>query len=501
MSTVGIDVESLFDGTGSLGTNSLFYAMVTNNTSLESYANPRGYLSDIKSISVAFQNSTDTSNFAAIPKTPPPGLIPLPNVDSPTFEIMLQLAKDNKLSGKLLTSILDGLAIHYDDIKDNITLSATGKQIDKFHSDFQKYMGDIVHDITTPFFAAGASNSFAFPTRLNAQTQVGLYYEALLQVGIMSNKKITNVMPALDNAMMESLAYVYENKGASPSGADDDKLIFQDLMQNKLSSAFYYNLRNQMIDRLEIPQDVYPSNTSTTAIFMKKLLVDLYIKTQTPYIQFLYLQTMIKDYQKTGDFVNVRFCLLSQVAYVNCWLKALGAILNGVVTNNNTFTVTSPSDVLNYMNNGSKVSVNTIFNGIYQSLKDYLGKLNTNFTVTGKFSNQIARDDMNSLIKNLQDLSRRVQQDSQTIATQQNEIKSAQITLRNTSQGIQQVKETYTRAVVEFYIYFSFAILLIVIGGVLLLLKKESWVLMGSMVLAIIILLYSLIRMIFSYFF
>ncbi len=497
MTTVGIDVASLFDATGSLGTNSLFYAMVNTNTSLNTYANTSGFLKDIQSVAIRYEDSISTSNFMIDPSaTYPTRTTQVPNVDNPAYDIILQLQKTTTLSANVITGVLDGFRVHYDDV--SISYPA-GKDLNMFHANFQKYMASLIHDITTPFFTAAASNN-AFPIRLQSN-QVGLYYDALSYIGVMSSRNRQDTLNALDAALIDSLAYAYDNKGASPAGPDGDKLIFQDLTQDKLLTPFYYILRNSMVNRFQLPPTVYPSNTTGTAIFLKKLLVELYLKTQTPYIQFLYLQTMIKDYQDAGDFVNVRFCLLAQVAYLNCWLKAFGTIINGIITNNQVISTPNSSLVTSYISNSQNVNIVTMYTTIYNNINRYLANLNTSFLAPGDFSSQVPRDSLNSLINNLQHLSHRVQRDSEIIAVQQDDIRTAQISLRNTNEGIKQVKQAYTRAVTEFYILLSLTIVLMIVGAVLLILKKDTWVLLGSSALAIIILLYTLVRMIFSFFF
>lgn len=78
---------------------------------------------------------------------------------------------------------------------------------------------------------------------------------------------------------------------------------------------YYILLRSIMCDTFTIPVDIHYENDRKVDRFMKKTLVDLYLKTCYPLIHYDFIDILLRKYTALGDFVNARFALLAKVMF------------------------------------------------------------------------------------------------------------------------------------------------------------------------------------------
>jgi len=467
----------------------LFINMNTSsvNTTFDNIANPSLYLKDIVSVLTVGELPSETAQM----RTNSNAILPIEQTvgnDGNAMDVKVKLTRGNLNINNTFVNVMNSVIAKVGSSNTFAATSAVPLENRNFHQDFQNLMMNIMRGICAPFFTqtrallTPTTSTGAAPSYDNFEEAKGDFSRPL------STDKITTLMNTLENAMLDAHVFLYDNRGVSISMTDE--AVFRDLKTPNSAtnttgfvSSYYYLLRQRMIDKIIFPDGLFAKiGTDPASAFLKKLTVDAYIKSQAPLIQFYYITSMIKRYNDKGDFVNARWGILTQINYVSSWLKIL-------------------SDIVQSNDIAGKPNFKLRLKDMFQNLIAYLNTLNGNFESSTVFSNQSGIDATNKLLRNLQTLSAQVQRDSQVLAEQQQSIKVAQVSLRNTNEGLKEVKATFIWQMVQFYLWLFFAIAVIVTGAILIVLKKEKWVMNGSMVLAILLLLLTLVKMIFVFFF
>lgn len=402
------------------------------------------------------------------------------------------ISPQNMYDGVKITTILNNLVTNVNPSIYNFAVtSPSAVNIASYHSNFNDFLTLIMISICDPFY-----NS-ALPLLSVPQVANTPLVDAVMNVRSLYTSKIKTLRTYMDNLLKTSF-----NKALlkPTSATTDDNGNFIDLTTGSFGHSFFYYLRQTMTASMSLPTSVFPSGLdANTSLFIKQLCSDLHIKTNCPLIQFMYLDGLKNIYVSKGDFINMRWCILAQVNYVYQWIKFIySSIINNVV--NNTLTA---NDIANYSVLAQALAStpydNTI-SKIIQQLKNYMDVLNTNFKTGTSFMNTTYTASTQSLVNQLRNLTASSESDSKTLATKQKDISTTQMALRSYSDAIGNIKDSYKGQVLEFNILLAIVIVIICVTGVFIVLKKPHFVIIGSIIVVIAVLVFKLITTIFNFF-
>lgn len=209
-------------------------------------------------------------------------------------------------------------------------------------------------------------------------------------------------------------------------------------MSAPLTKKHYYKLRSLMYDYFIMDKTITQEDDRNILLFMKKLLVDIYIKTCYPLLHYDLLNMLMIRYVRQGNFINARFALVAK-----CVLTCVLVMRVNTLANNATVTPTADS--------------------ITNNIITYIRR-NNNGDIT---STDSADQQMNNILRNLHKLSNSVAKDSNDMVLLQKAIADNQLTMRTVSAAIENRKKDIEAKVIEFWIVFSILIITIVACAVL----------------------------------
>lgn len=255
--------------------------------------------------------------------------------------------------------------------------------------------------------------------------------------------------------------------------------------------AQYYKFRSQMNVYFNLTKDITTEDDPRVRLFMKKILVDMFIKTCYPLVHYDLINTLQQIYITKGNFINARMALISKCLFTYNMVDGLyNAVIRGPTNSTGSGQSRTLGDV--YNNN-----FNIVFQNIPSNINAYIiannkgnANLNDNTSIDQRAAN---------IIQELQQLSTSVQNDSGQMQILQKAISDNQLTLRNTSLAIEQKKGSITGKHVEFYILLSLLIILIITCAVLYFLDIHNVAVMVAAGFLVLTLLFKLIQLIVSY--
>lgn len=240
---------------------------------------------------------------------------------------------------------------------------------------------------------------------------------------------------------------------------------------NTSTNQYYYKMRSTMYDFFVMDKTITQEDDNKILLFMKKLIVDMYIKTCYPLIHYDMLDTIMMRNIRQGNFINARFALAAK-----CALTAI------IVIRINEFTA------------GDVESTDTA-NTISGNIKTYISR-NNKGDIT---SNDSIEQQMTKILTDLHKLSNGVAQDSGSMVILQKAIADNQLTMRTVSSAIENRKKDIELKVIEFWIVFSVMIATITACGVLYFFEFVDIGLMVAAGVLGCVLVYLLIMMIVSF--
>jgi len=502
------NLQSLFnDSDGAHIVNPLFLKLGKPSTSQEedsafaAFTGKDAYLKNIGNIIIQGENPVETQNMRTLGNAGTTSLPILPTAFNITSSISNMSDIDIKVSVQRNSTLTPG---RVEDILNRMTNTVGVTRINQqggiefvydfaitesqdrddiaYHSRFREYLEVIMRSITEDFFY-NARQTSTF-TNVNTNTILNNYDTALGYIAKLFGNRDSDVYTSLVNNLKTSIVYAYNNKRTGETSTDET--ICRDFRTgtDAFTSSFYYILRKKMVDTYRLPENVFPvSGMDGVAGILRKILVDMFLKTQAPYVQYMYMVTAMDVYKTNGDFINYRWGAISQIKYVYLWMKEIAAQFNSLSTSLRT---TARRDMLGH---------------ILETFKQYTTVTNENFNSPSRFGGSDLTQRTADIIHSLRDKSRQVDNDSKNLYQQQQTIKTAQLSLRNTNEGLKEIKNTYFWSAFQFYTLLLAGIIIIIVGAVLIVLQKELWVLNGSMTLIVLLLLLALVKMIFVFFF
>lgn len=237
---------------------------------------------------------------------------------------------------------------------------------------------------------------------------------------------------------------------------------------SSLTSKKFFEFRRALYNRLDIPANILSESDINVKLYVKKILSDLYIKSCYPAIQYDIISAFAAKFQKTGDFINMRFSLLAKITYVRNWITEFVSIYNNATADDTVIANTQ--------------NTNTIITQILTLLNTYLQRVN-NIDLNSD------QDQLKKIMKQLHLLSDEVNDSSQKIDTLKDSVNKGQLSLRNTVYMSELMDKKYNNTQNIFYLLIIVAIILLIIYGVLLFLNmnKQLYILSGCIIAVLLL--------------
>lgn len=245
---------------------------------------------------------------------------------------------------------------------------------------------------------------------------------------------------------------------------------------NSFTRPLYYQLRSDMLTKLYLPTNVIPDMEDYPMLYIKRIVVDTYIKTCYPLLHYDFMEAMMQKYADSGDFVNVRIALLAKIFFVHYFVDY---IRENIFLPDNQLTASK------------KVEFQSIINVINTNLNNYLVSLNNI-----NMSSTPGKNELADIISSLHKLSADVVQKSQNSETLKEEIRTNQLALRNVISNSEDMQQKYKAKVFEFVFNVVLVILFVIVCGVLLVFNKPKYVYYVAGAVIVSVLLVKLVVMI-----
>lgn len=244
-----------------------------------------------------------------------------------------------------------------------------------------------------------------------------------------------------------------------------------------LSTNKFFQLRKSLYNKLSIPNNILSESDNNVKLYIQKILCDLYIKCCSPIIQYDIINAFSVKFNSTGDFINLRFCLLAKISYVRNLIIRFVSIFNSADNDETNITNTQNTSV--------------IITRILSILNDYIQRIN-NIDLN---SNQ---DQLRNIMKKLHMLSDDVYNKSQKIQTYKSQVDNGQLSLRNITSMNDKINLKYNKTILKFYGIVIFIFFYILIIGFFIYSQKTKEIYIFSSIVILTILVIKLFNFIVS---
>lgn len=243
-----------------------------------------------------------------------------------------------------------------------------------------------------------------------------------------------------------------------------------------MNNRYRATLREAMYPKLILRQ--YAGNTSVkdqVLMYLRRLLIELYIVSYYPYIHYLYINALYEKFKKNGDFVNMRVAALIRVAFT------INALMTYTKVASEKFDPKTLED---------KQSV--LFRQWAQTLKNYMAALSRADFSDKDFS-------IKNVLSNLHDLSSKVVTQSMSIDELKESIQFSQVQVRSIIARLKQVNRERSKIIGEYSALLFFMFLIIIVSAVLIVFNfYKTYLMYGLIGICSGVILYSIVKTILS---
>lgn len=464
------DLQYLFQSTPAAGNNkkpyyidNIFFSIISENSFKNNISKISQYFKDISTVDIAQEQGLQIRRYTnnALPGEvfETPEYYPIPDKqysfqnDANSYDLNVSINYNTSLTENNFKSIINELTQN----NTNYTVDIT-----KNHKMFRDFLFDIMEDITRINFltAKNKMQQLAKSSFTDSRTCV---VDIIDIIGNLSTNRISNLMIQLRNTCINSFTQLF----------NDNKILNSDDISNLQIGGFtnrlYYNLRTMMISKFVVDNNIYYTSDDNQLMFFKKYIVDLYLKSCYPVVHLIFMQAMLNNKAKNGDYVNVRIIVLSMAYYVFYTLSELKILDTSITTPTNKMTIGQETLIKTFMQ--------YILAYIENNTKPKIDAVNTN-------------DELKKIIIELHDLSNQVVNTNNTIQSLQQQISDNQLNMRNILFNSEIKRRTYKYTYMEFVLSSILLLIFIVTCTVLLIFQQHNIVYSVCGVSSISIILY-----------
>lgn len=374
--------------------------------------------------------------------------------DPATEDLRFQVSRATSLNATKLASIvaaLLGLTVPPTTIMANTRSNTVG---------MSTFMGDVVntvcmtflHDVIggIPTVQALFDSSHPLPTSISGALSEVSAIPASLSAVLINN---------MHDAAVATLTQISAKRQKSNTSITHTQM--QEFCTS-FDTLFFYELRTGMIAQMSL-RGLFGQETDLNAIaYIKKILVDLYIKTCFPLIQYYYIVALTATYRKDGDFVNTRVGELAQVFFTYFAVyDVYKRYQASAVTELQTQSLSKLGTIINTLN--AYIASNN----------------NININSNNSSGAETTQGAISKILVNLHTMSSETDRSGSALTAKKSNIESYQLTLRNILVGLTMLRQkcVWPRAV--FWMLFAGLLALLVACVVLLILHRYA-IVMGT---------------------
>jgi hypothetical protein len=237
---------------------------------------------------------------------------------------------------------------------------------------------------------------------------------------------------------------------------------------NFVNNRFRTTLREAMYSKLILREYSGVKTISDDVLmYLRRLLVECYIVSFYPYIHFIYIDELLKRFQATGNFVNMRVAALVRIAFTINTLLQYHEEANSKISSQLSATMT-----------------NNVLNQWAETLKNYM----TNVSRVD-FNNKDAS--IQDVIVDLHTLSTKVSTQSMSLDELKDNIKVTQLQIRSIISRFKQINKERDSKIAQYGLLIFFLFVIVIISTVMIVfnLYKDHllYALMGLICIIVIV--------------
>jgi hypothetical protein len=439
---------------------------------------PASYFTPVNSFKLLREDPTDVSARVAIyPQTSYTDYSAIANTT--TFNSSVYKNEYVVSITKNLNGILDASKI-LNNIANNINIS-TNDPITRSHSKMDQFMRNILLYTCYNNF----NDALKLMTTLPSSTDPTILAQNFI-VGNCDPNTVITLLKTTSNQVaskMKDLLNIYIKSG-SPIPIDlMSDFKYQVNGTPYFNTPFYYKLRLKASNEIPMDQTIFTTSNASIQLVIKKILIDTYIKTCYPLLQYDFIDNMQSIYQMNGDFVNSRIAVLAKTAFTYNTFNHLYS-LSTYSTTMNAATMTN-----GYSTYGDFKST------ILGYLQDYITNMNNiNINSTNNTTHPIA-----VVAKDLQKKSDDVVNNNAIVQKLKDQISNNQLSMRNVLHNAEALQAVNNNKALIYTILWFVFIIMIILSTVFIILQKTDYVYYLCGAISAIIIIYSVLQAIYSF--
>lgn len=210
------------------------------------------------------------------------------------------------------------------------------------------------------------------------------------------------------------------------------------------NNRFRTTLRESMYSKLTLREYKGTNVKDEVLMYLRRLLVEVYIVSFYPYIHFLYINELLKKFQTSGNFVNMRVAALVRVAFtINTLLSYFQE--KGSLLQESTRTQ----------------RLSTIITQWAETLKNYM----TNISRVD-FKNKDAT--IKNVISNLHSMSSKVTSQAMTVEELKDNIQTLQLQMRSIMSLFKSINNERSKKATQYGLLVFFLVVIVVASAVMI---------------------------------
>lgn len=346
------------------------------------------------------------------------------------------------------------------------------------HAVFDNYLAVVNTSISFMMFSAGREFFNARPKTINNSDPVVkkvmedidlIRVNALSSLKSLPQVKLDIIMNSLRDTCRASLEKILAGLNVNETKNFMAAFGNRNTMINGTHRQYYFTLRSVMNELVVLPNNTIAESDRKIASYLKKILVDFYIKVCYPLIHFDALDILMKKYSSLGDFINARYAMLAKVLFTYNLVDALVSGMDDVPETVSTQLTTN------------------IYNYIVRNNKGVLG-------ATGS-----RQDVMKNIVVQVHNMSNDVYTKSTLNNAISNSIQANQLSLRSMIVTNQVAVKEVNKTKMVFFITAALLLsVILVCGGLMFLQMTDVAVMVAGAIIGAVI-LYKMISMIISF--
>ena len=352
------------------------------------------------------------------------------------------------------------------------------------HLEFDNYLYEINTAVATVYFRETfekiSTNEVetVLPLGLTEEQVLSIEEGDRIRLTAIANLRLISVpwkfdplMLTMRHASLKTLYHIINNTPSFKASEFIRAYSSRNAMTNGDFIKFYYRYRTLMYDYFKIDKSIIHEEDNKIDLFMRKLLVDIYIKACYPLIHYDMIDILMKRYMSYGDFVNARFALLAKCLFS---FQLVNELITGVPDNNipNTIRVDFSTNIIAYIQRNNRGDINS----------------------TGT-----TEDKLKQIVTDLHEMSNSVVDNSSFMRILGQAIQQNQLSMRSLITALEEQKKDLQKYYLEYYIVISLLLILILVCGLLYYFEIYEYGMITAVVFFICVLLYKLVMMIMSF--